>query len=152
MSSFFATQESQAALAAELKSWIGTPFQRGAGPNARKGVCCDCISFVSGVLVNLGAISPVQWPPYVTKGGGKPMLDLLLFHMEQIPQFERVSTAEPGAVLVSSTGKALHHASIFVGNKTVWHAFQDPYNVCTGNVDDPLIRDHLVAIFRVNRL
>lgn len=153
---FFARPENQAALTKELGTWAGTRFAPGIGGNAQKGVGADCVSFVERVLVNVGAIKAVEWPAYVTKGGGESMLALLLQRVGAVPELVKIDDwlsrgLMPGDVLLGSTGRAMHHVSIFAGSNVVWHAIKD-HGVCTGNIFDPIIAKHTVAVFRARYL
>ena len=95
---FFNSPERIAALIQEIGEWHGTKFWAGAGRKAKKGVGADCVSFVEKVLVNIGAIKPIEWPPYVIMGAGTSMLDLMLSTLETLPEFRRIWTPpQPGA-------------------------------------------------------
>lgn len=151
---FFERAENATKLRNELPTWRGTRFFPQAAP-AVKGVRADCVSFVEGVLVAVGAIKPIQWPAYVTRAGGVAMRQLMLSTIGTVPEFLRVHPTEVplspviGDVFVVSSGKALHHMAIFAGENTIWHATQDGGGVCTGNANDPSIVKHLIAVYRV---
>lgn len=147
---FFSTRPRVAALIRELESWRGTRFFRRAAP-AIKGVRADCVSFAEAVMVNLGAIKPIDWPAYVTHYGGEPMLALLLKTLDAIPQLKQLAPstlAIPGDLLACSAGKNLHHLAIYAGMNTLWHAMEKEGGISTANIHDPLFRKHLVAIYR----
>jgi cell wall-associated NlpC family hydrolase len=149
VSYYFDNPDHVLALQVELVRWIGTPFLEGAGRRAKEGVCADCVSFCEAVLVNLGAINPIEWPRYVM-GGGKAMLTLLLSRIKQIPELEQVSTDAvllPGDLMVYSGATGIHHVAIYAGSQTLWHCALR-YNVTTNNVNDPKYRGALIALFR----
>lgn len=152
---FFAVPDNAIRLVEELVSWRGTRFFPQSAP-AVKGVRADCVSFVEAVLVNVGAIPPIKWPEYVTRSGGEPMRDLLLKTMDGIPNLVCIASAKNphvpimfGDVIVVSSGKALHHLAIYGGGNTIWHATGDGGGVCTGNIEDPSITKHMIAVYRV---
>jgi hypothetical protein len=150
--SFFASEGNAGALLFELRSWLGTRFFPQAAP-AVKGVRADCVSFVEAALVNVGAIKPIKWPAYVTRTGGDKMRLLLLSTLNSIPELANVGTDVSaslfGDILVCSSGKALHHLAINGGANTIWHATEDGGGVCQANLTDPVIANHLIAIYRV---
>ena len=149
MKAFFQDPAKAAELRRELESWRGTPFQRRAAGHARRGASCDCVSFISAVLVNLGAIQPIAWPRYVVRGGGPGMLKLLISTIAAIPSMRLAPPPiQPGDLLICSSGAALHHMAIYAGGQDVWHAVED-YGVTMANVNDSMFARHLVAAFRV---
>ncbi len=156
---FFAAPETQEALRSELRSWQGTRFWSKSAGKAKKGVGADCVSFVEAVLVNMGAIKPIEWPQYLIRGGGPAMRDLMLQVLDDIPEIGRIwwpetgvnwQTVEllPGDVLVRSVRDDAHHMAIYQGDKTVWHALAR-YGVCTNSVSDTYAIQDMQAIYRV---
>ena len=152
---YFSSPERQAALLAELKSWLGTRFWERAAGFARKGMTADCVSFAHQVLVNTGAIQPVTFPHYVAQFGGSPMLTKLLQSIDEIPQLERVwSVGEPmpsplaGDLWVGSSGRAMHHVGIYGERHTLWHCSPMANGVAITGTTDPRIQEHLRRIYR----
>ena len=123
---FFATQERRLSLLREISEWEGTRFWPGCGARARKGVGADCVTFVERVLVNLRAIQPIEWPPYVVVGAGAGMRELIVQTVGRIPEVETLwrpsdsgrPILEPGDFILRSVGNDHHHLAIFVGNQT----------------------------------
>ena len=146
---FFGWPTRQRALLLELETWKGTRFFRRSAP-AVKGVRADCVSFVEAVLVNLGAISPIAWPDYVTHYGGEAMLELMIKTLDAIPELKAATPDKllPGDLLACSAGKNLHHLALFSGGNVIWHAWEQGGGVCTANSHDPLFRKNLVAVYR----
>jgi cell wall-associated NlpC family hydrolase len=149
---FFDSNEKFAALISELQSWKGTKFVDGM---AAKGVGVDCVRFAERVLFNIGAISPVNFPPYVIRGGGPEMLSRLFDHTRRVPELEELWNRQQGPhrphirrgdLLICSSGKALHHFVLVAEPPVLWHALN---SVDEGNLFDPVIADHIVGIFRV---
>lgn len=149
--SYYDEPEHFSRLLAELESWRGTPFVE---CRAVKGAGADCIQFIERTLQATGAIDAVQFPRYVTRGGGEPMLEIMLARMDAVPKLRRIWTRPEGKdrpeikrgdVLVISTGKALHHAAIVAEPPTIWHNLT---GVAEGNLHDPLVTRHTWAIYR----
>jgi len=160
MISYFADDGNWARLLKEVEGWRGTPFWEAIGARARKGVAADCVSYVGACMIGAGAIGGIPWPAsYVTHGGGEAMLRTLLLAMdgiEGLPEiWHRLDTVprppvERGDILVVSSGKALHHLAIYMGGNRVTHCLAK-YGVTEGNLFDPLIAKHMVAIYRAVR-
>lgn len=140
-----------ARLLAELESWRGTKFIPFV---AKKGVGVDCVRFAAAVLQNVGAIEPFAWPAYVIEGGGQAMLEILLRHTDQVQGLARTWTHGQdngpimrGDLLLVSSGRHLHHFAIFTVYPVLWHCLRTD-GVCQGNIEDPIVRDHLWAVYR----
>lgn len=127
---FFDSEARQNALRYELAGWRGTRFKRGAGNNAKRGVCADCVSFVESALVAVKAIQPITWPKYVVSGAGDAMQALITQTLAEIPELERIATLLPGdtcpellvgdiALCVSEKG--MPHLAIYAGDNNLWH-------------------------------
>lgn len=151
---YFQSPSRQSALIAELESWRDTPFVKFGSPGAKKGYRSNCVTFIEGVLANLGAIQSVEWPLYVVSGGGATMFNLVLASLQGSGLskiWERPGTMPTpilGDVIFVSTGTKLHHLAIFAGDNTVWHSTELGRGVCTGNVNDPLITRFAHSLWR----
>ncbi len=158
MSDYFDDPSNEARLRAEVRKWMGTPFVEAVGPAARPGVAADCVSFCEKVLTGCGAIRPVQWPArYVTFGGGREMLVIFLKIMEGIEELQivwdrkRSLAVRPkvGDLVLSSSGAALHHLAIYMGQNVIVHCLQTGRGgVQEGNLFDPIIYNNVFAIYR----
>ena len=153
----FFTPDLYPALIGEVQSWAGTRFSARVGGRAVKGVKADCVTFVEAVLVNLGAISPLVFPPYVPFTGGPDMFSLMVGVVESVPTLEKLTEEKnpasliPGDVLLCSTGTAGHHLALFVGDATVWHCI-DRYGVTETSVNDPIVWSRVRSIHRPIRI
>lgn len=150
---FFATR--QQALLAEIAGWEGTRFWPGCGAKAKKGVGADCVSFVERVLVNTGAIQPVDWPRYVAVGGGERSLVLIVRTIDQIPNVRKIwkPGAEwpellPGDFLLRSYGDDHYHLALYGGDQTLWN-MRVRRGVCRANLHDKFALKKVRAIYRV---
>lgn len=153
MNEFFESDQRFAALQAEIQRWKDTPSRPHQG---KPGTGTDCVRFVHGVLRNIGAIANMDWPDYVTRGGGEAMLQLCRATILKIrnvgPIWAEGDVANPftlvkrGDFMLISSGKALHHLLIVEQPPMVWHCFQ---KVSQGSMMDPVVTKHLKNIFRV---
>lgn len=162
MTPFFLSNDRQQALFTEIDEWRGTRFWRAAGGRAKKGVGADCVSFVEKVLVNVGAIKPIDWPTYVVHDGGNAMLRLLNEKLDSIPEFTKVwkpeDVTDPAEITIVGDiwlrsveipeGETdYHHLSIFVGGNTVVHMRER--GLSRANTRDRFAVKKLQAIYRV---
>jgi len=153
MKSFFEDERRFNALQSEIQRWKGTPSRPHQG---RPGVGTDCVRFVHGVLKNIGALPEMEWPPYVTRGGGEQMLHLcrstILGLRGVTPIWAEGDNESPfrliqrGDFLLISTGKALHHLVLVEQPPTVWHCFKE---VTSGSMHDSVVANHLKNVFRI---
>lgn len=101
----------RAAIVAEARSWVGTPYRHQA---SIKGVGCDCLGLVRGVWRALYGEEPEAPPPYrpdwAETGGRETLLAAARRHLVEIP----VSAARPGDVLLfrMSPDACLKHCAI----------------------------------------
>lgn len=154
---YFQNGEAQSRLLAELESWKGTRFWPRAGSRAKRGVGADCVSFVERVLVSCGAIAPIAWPKYVISNGGLEMFDLLVETLAGIRNLEIIwrwhNAGRPeliaGDFFLVSYGPNQHHLAMYAGDQTLWHCTHELRGVGTGNINDPLVKEHTKAIYRV---
>lgn len=153
---FFHSTERQKCLLLEISEWKGTRFWAACGERAKKGVGADCVTFVERVLVNLGAIQPVEWPKYVSAGGGAEMRELLIQAIGGVPEIEAIwrpsdggqPILEIGDFILRSIGNDYHHLAIYAGNKTFWH-MRDRRGLCTANLYDRHATRDLHRVYRV---
>jgi cell wall-associated NlpC family hydrolase len=152
MAPWFESDARFAALETELLRWKGTPFVPNQG---RPGAGTDCVRFVEGVLRNLGAIRPVDFPPYVARGGGAASLGVMLTVLDGILNLERTWTwaenlGRPalmrGDLVVVKVGPASYHLAICAALPVLWHCFR---RVCAGNVHDTALEGNVQAVYRV---
>lgn len=158
MADYFDSEANWQYLVAEVESWKGTPFWEAIGAASRKGVAADCVSFVELAFANIGAITPIKWPErYVTFGGGKEMLEKFLTVMDEINGLDIVWTAaqsnrpaiKRGDLILCSSGLALHHLAIYMGDNIVIHCLNNGRGVQEGNIHDPVIAKNILRVYRV---
>jgi NlpC/P60 family putative phage cell wall peptidase len=106
----------RAAIVAEARSWVGTPYRHQA---SIQGVGCDCLGLVRGVWRALYGDEPEAPPPYrpdwAETGGRETLLEAARRHLVEIP----VSAARPGDVLLfrMSPDACLKHCAILADGR-----------------------------------
>ncbi len=110
-----------AAVVAEARAWIGTPYLHQA---SLKGVGCDCLGLVRGVWRALYGDEPEQAPPYAPDwaeaAGGEPLAQAAARHLVSIALRE----IAPGDVLLFRWRAHLpaKHAAILTAPGKMVHA------------------------------
>ncbi len=133
-----------AAIVAEARAWIGTPYRHQA---SLKGVGCDCLGLVRGVWRALKGDEPEVVPTYsadwAEASGAERMLAAARRHLVEIDPAER----RPGAVLLFRWRSHLpaKHAAILASADTIIHAYQGAAVAETAL--DPWWRRHLHHAF-----
>jgi NlpC/P60 family putative phage cell wall peptidase len=88
---------SRAAIVAEARSWIGTPYRHQA---SLKGVGCDCLGLVRGVWRAIYGDEPEEPPPYsrdwAETQGRETLAEAAGRHMIQVA----INSIRPGNVLL----------------------------------------------------
>jgi NlpC/P60 family putative phage cell wall peptidase len=111
-----------AAIVAEARAWIGTPYRHQA---SLKGVGCDCLGLVRGVWRALYGAEPEAAPPYAPDwaeaAAGEPLAEAALRHLVRVDPAQEFA---PGDVLLFRwrAGLAAKHAAIATAPDTMVHA------------------------------
>lgn len=119
---------SRAAIVAEARAWIGTPYRHQA---SLKGVGCDCLGLVRGVWRNCIGTEPETPPPYAPDWaearGEEALAAAACRHLIAV----KVEALDAGDVLLFRwrDGCVAKHAAIATGNGTMIHA-HDGAAVC----------------------
>jgi hypothetical protein len=159
---FFNSIERQRELIREARSWNATPYRPQSGGLAKKNVQADCVSYVEGVLVNVGAIRRVKWPQYVAHGGGYAMLLLLMESIKAVPGMIQIWSGDVGGpypplmvgdIFVRSVKLRrhqfdFHHLAIFIGDNTLLN-MRESRGLQEANIFDRRSLRQLQGIFRV---
>ena len=111
-------EEERAAVVAEARTWIGTPF---AHAHRTKGVGVDCAQFCLGVYRSLGLVPVIdvaQYSPdwFLHEEGGQPILKILREHCTETDEFS------PGDLIVFRFGRAIAHLGIVTDFPGLVHA------------------------------
>ncbi len=111
----------RAAIVAEARSWIGTPYRHQA---SLKGVGCDCLGLVRGVWRALYGVEPETSPPYAPDwaeaSAGEPLAEAARRHLIEIGR----DALDAGDVLLFRwrSGLAAKHAAIATAPGRMVHA------------------------------
>ena len=133
-----------AAILAECRSWLGTPYRR---QGSRRGVGCDCVGLVRGVWREVYGSEPEQAdsyaPDWAETGGGERFLDAARRHCAEK---ERDAMAA-GDLLLFRWRPHLpaKHAGILVEPDCFIHAYQGSCVVTSALV--PQWRRRIAGVF-----
>ena len=118
----------RAAVVAEARAWIGTPYRHQA---SLKGICCDCLGLVRGVWRNCIGDEPEAPPPYAPDWaeakGDETLVAAALRHLVPVA----LDDLKPGDVLLFRwrDGFVAKHVAIASSERTMIHA-HDGAAVC----------------------
>ena len=111
----------RAAVIAEARAWIGTPYRHQA---SLKNVGCDCLGLVRGVWREVLGAEPELPPAYsadwAEAGGKESLAEAAARHLVPIA----LDAAAPGDILLFRwrTNLPAKHAAILVANDRIVHA------------------------------
>ena len=112
-----------AAILAEAKTWLGTPYRH---QGSRKGVGCDCLGLVRGIWRAVYGQEPEAPGPYspdwAEAGSGDPLLDAAQRHCREKP----ASAMVPGDLIVFRwrAHHAAKHLGIAISADRFLHAYE----------------------------
>jgi NlpC/P60 family putative phage cell wall peptidase len=135
-------QETRAAIVAEAKSWLKTPYHHAAHI---KGVGVDCIQILNEVYSAVGIIERQDIGYYAT--------DYMMHQDEErylkgITDFT-VPVAKPqaGDIALFKFGRCISHSGIMVDEQNFIHAYSQEKSVCYGNIFQGPIAKRLVGFY-----
>ncbi len=114
--------DTRAAVVAEARRWIGTPYHHQA---AVRGAGCDCLGLVRGVYRALYGSDPETPPPYTPSWAEdrreETLADAARRHLVEIP----IDAADAGDVVLFRWRPALpaKHAAILTAPDRMIHAY-----------------------------
>lgn len=112
----------RAAIVAEARSWIGTPYQHQASV---RGAGCDCLGLVRGVWRGLIGPEPQAVPPYAAdwamRGEPEVLLDAARRWLQEIPT--RAGTAGDVLLFRMSAEAPAKHCAVLTASNTIIHAY-----------------------------
>ena len=142
-----------AAIVAEARSWLGTPFVHGA---AIKGVGVDCVQLSRAVYMAV-AVAPPDFPdflPYPTgwllERGDMRYRDAIATHMTPVWVDGAPTTpvAAPGDLALFRIGRAAAHSAIVTTWPLVIHAWDEDCVVEVSGTTNVLRARPLVSLWR----
>src|SRR5262249_34485729 len=113
----------RAAIVAEARSWIGTPYMHQA---SLKGVGCDCLGLVRGIWRFLYGSEPEDMPAYSKDWGEASRTEPLFAAAQRHFRETKIGAASAGDVLLFRWRPALpmKHCAILVAPSRIVHAYQ----------------------------
>ena len=112
----------RAALIAEARSWIGTPYHHQA---ALKGVGCDCIGLIRGIYAAFGGVVelPADYSPsWHLHRAEERLRDGLDRYGTEVP----LLSARPGDILLFGIGKGpAAHGAVLIEGAVIIHAYSE---------------------------
>lgn len=112
--------ETRAAIVAEAKSWIGTPYVDGAKV---KKAGCDCGQLLIGVYAGAGAIEDFDTgyysPQHHIHSKEERYMGFVLRYAKEIP-----GSPLPGDIVMFKIGKVYAHGGIVIGWPRIIHVFR----------------------------
>lgn len=112
--------EQRAAVVAEARSWLGTPFHHAA---CQKGVGVDCAHLLIGVYCALGVVPDVKPGYYAPDWFRHEDMERMLSMVA--PHCQRTASPLPGDILLYRYGRSTSHGAILVESDHVVHAFRE---------------------------
>lgn len=112
----------RAAIVAEARSWVGTPYRHQA---SAKGYGCDCLGLVRGVWRALIGPEPAAMPPYTPDWAERGEPELLLEAAHRFLIERPRGQAAPGDVLLFRMEDAApaKHCAILTTDGRMVHAY-----------------------------
>lgn len=140
--------EQRAAVIAEARSWIGTPWRHCADV---KGQAVDCAMLLVRTFVDTGVIPAFDPRPYprtwYLHQEHERFLEWIVDHLGGV-EIAR-DTARPGDVLVYRIGKCFSHGTVLVDPQTVVHAFYKNGRVVLTETFDPELGSRQARAFDI---
>lgn len=137
-------RDPSAAVVAEARRWIGTPYLHAA---SLRGVGCDCLGLVRGVWRSLYGSEPEDPGPYTPDWaeatGQERLTEAAMLHMEPMPG----GGWEAGDLLILRwrEGFPAKHLGIATGPDTMVHAHD---GACVAEVAIGVWRPRVARVFR----
>ena len=140
------TIDTQAAICAEARSWLGTPYHHLADV---KGVGVDCAMLVVRVFVAVGMVPadldprPYAWDWHLHQGAEK-YRDWLDIYGDE------VTNVEPGDIALWRFGRTYSHGAIVMEDcETIVHAYRDAGRVTLGGLTETMLAGRQRVVYRV---
>ena len=141
------TAEQRAAVVAEAKTWLGTPYHHCADI---KGAGVDCLMLLVRVYHAVGLMPATDPRPYAPQWHLHRNDELYLAGLEQHGR-ELALEEEPqaGDIAVWRFGRTFSHAGIVLNEREVLHALKDAREVTISDRWSPPLAGRVVRYFTV---
>jgi NlpC/P60 family putative phage cell wall peptidase len=132
----------RAAVCAEAREWIGTPYH----PNARlKGVGTDCAMLLAEVYERVGVIPRVDPGVYSSDHAFHSSEEQLAAWFDRYAT--ETDTPQPGDAVIFRFGRCYSHAAIYTGAGSIVHAVKADRMVVAGMMTDGDLPDRAPRFF-----
>ncbi len=156
--SFYSTPQSQLALLAAARAWLGTPFVPHA---AIRGAGVDCVHLCGALYIETGAITKFDPPRYSIDAAPHSELSLIAAWAARSGRFAEVHPAPlsaspclpvsasslPGDTLSFRIGRRDYHTGIQITPHTFIHCARG-HGVIESSLQDPTYSKRLLALYR----
>ena len=147
MTPVFQSAERQAALLAEARSWLGTPFV----PRGNlKGAGVDCVHLPAEIYRALGVLPGYAFPDYQLDSGSHAAESLVTGWLDGRPDFLPLAPVEAclaGDLLAFRIGKVVHHVGLLLQGSRFIHCLRHR-GVLESDLRDPTYAKRLVRVYR----
>ena len=160
MKNYFETPERQAALVAELESWLRTPFREKCAVKGPRGGT-DCVMFVQACLVSQRAIPAEDLPRYTAEMTQQQHNREMTRWLNERPYFARIAEFEgermpdlsgigiiPGDIFTFRVLDAAHHLAIADSARSFIHCTRQD-GVIRSWIDDSSFFRRLMGVYRI---
>ncbi len=136
----------QAAVLAEARTWLGTPWHHEGGV---KGAGVDCAMLLACVFSAVGAIPAIDPRPYpidhMLHSSDERFLGWLLRYADPVTEGE----PQPGDVVVYKVARCYSHGAIVQAWPQIIHAFRDERAVVTTRFDVGRLASRPYKVMRI---
>lgn len=138
-------QELRAAIVAEAKTWLRTPFHHREGI---KGIGCDCVHLPIRVYQAVGLLEREFNPGYYAQHWYLHQSEEL--YMRGLNErLRRVDIAQPADLAMYKFGRTVSHAAIVVDDAYIIHAYSTIGAVVLQERDDAFLTEHLDSYWSI---
>ena len=129
----FQSDAAKAKLLQVARSWIGTPFRKGA---SIKGAGVDCVNLAASIYTESGFYVSRSFPGYsLDEGSHSTKSKIETWLKLSADRFEEVVDFGIGDLLVFKMGFVTHHVGVMITNSTFINAMKG-YGVVELNIED----------------
>lgn len=125
----------RAAIVAEARSWLGTPYHHHA---KLKGIGVDCAQILIAIYCDALELAPPQEPGHYSTQWHLHRSEEVYLQWLQAAGARAVQTPAPGDIAMFKFGRTFSHSAIHVGDGLLVHAFMGAGVIESRITDEPL--------------
>ncbi len=133
--------EERAAVVAEARKWLGTPYHHAARV---RGAGCDCMTLLLETFSAVGLVSGVELPEYTKDWNLHRSAEIYLDGL--FPHAARVDEPKTGDIAMYRFGRAVSHAALVVEWPEIIHC-QAPSGVILADGEKGLLSGRLHGFY-----